>query len=56
MLSNETNPSNLSDIALNLLFHSSRSLASSMPRVLHVLVQHGSDILFQTQVNVKTYQ
>lgn len=56
MLSGETHPSHFSDLALNLLFHSSLDLASLMPRVLYVLVKQEGDMLFQTPVDMGTYQ
>ena len=56
MLSEEIHPSHLSELDLNLLFHSSRDLASSMPRVLYVPVQQASAMFFQTQIDMETYQ
>ena len=56
MLSEEIHPSHLSELDLNLLFHSSRDLASSTTKVLYVPVQEASDKLFQTLVGLEIYQ
>ena len=54
MLSNKTHPYDLPNLALNLLFHSSRDLAFSIPTVLYVPVQQASDMSFQMKVDMET--